>query len=253
MISSRDFVLYVLVIMCLVGGMLFTLAREGVRDPVAFSEEVTEYGVVPTDPKYDTNQRLLTLQQKITSGDGLLESAPPVFKSLDQLRAESAAEEAAAEEAASSTALTVQNCGFVANGPLWSGIEEVEVQPDEIEFISYQTVGTTTEAVVTLTLPRRTIRSSFESCIDNRVIGATTNGDPLFKTEVSRYRAVSSATRIGYLRDGFALYGPIADPTTLDRCGGRYVGGVYQYHVRRDNPTLISCFAGIPAAVSINQ
>ncbi len=255
MISSRDFVLSVLVLVCIIGGILFTLAREGASGKITFPSEVKEYGVITSDPKYDTNQRLLTLQEKITSGDGLLESAPPVFKSLDQLRAESAAKEAqeASEAAIAALPLSAQYCAGVSGGPLWSGVDEVRMRNNERQFVAIRAVGTTTEQYIKFTLPQRSIRSSFESCIDSTIIGATVTGHPLQNTDVSSYQGSYQGALIGYTRDGFTLYGPVPNPETLDRCGGRYEGGEYRYHVRANASTLISCFAGVPERILITD
>ena len=32
--------------------------------------------------------------------------------------------------------------------------------------------------------------------------------------------------------DGFPIYGPLSDDSSLDSCNGRTVNGSYQYHVR---------------------
>jgi hypothetical protein len=46
------------------------------------------------------------------------------------------------------------------------------------------------------------------------------------------YETADSTTHLGYVMDGFPIYGPMAEASELDECNGRYVNGYYQYHVR---------------------
>lgn len=39
-------------------------------------------------------------------------------------------------------------------------------------------------------------------------------------------------TMVGYALDGFPIYGPVANQSTLDSCNGRMVNGSYRYHLR---------------------
>jgi hypothetical protein len=45
----------------------------------------------------------------------------------------------------------------------------------------------------------------------------------------------SSDTLLGYALDGFPIYGPLNDSSSLDKCNGQTVNGKYQYHVVETN------------------
>lgn len=62
-------------------------------------------------------------------------------------------------------------------------------------------------------------------------------------------------TLIGYALDGFPLYGPMEDDSSLDECNGRFVSGSYQYHVRtldQVDETLDYCKGDDDPAVNWN-
>jgi len=68
--------------------------------------------------------------------------------------------------------------------------------------------------------------------------------------------AESSSALIGYLLDGFPLYGPTEEdgstPTDLDECNGHthptkdYPEGIYHYHVVPAPPYFVGCYKGTP-------
>ncbi len=78
--------------------------------------------------------------------------------------------------------------------------------------------------------------------------------EPLFLT------ASSKAALIGFILDGYPIYGPQetsgAAPTGLDACNGHthataeYPGGTYHYHVVSSPPYLVGCFHGTPGTVT---
>lgn len=57
---------------------------------------------------------------------------------------------------------------------------------------------------------------------------------------------------VGVAFDGFPIYGPVDDKGRvltshdLDECHGRFVRGVYRYHITYDFPYIIGCFRGLP-------
>ena len=78
--------------------------------------------------------------------------------------------------------------------------------------------------------------------------------EPLFLTQSSK------AALIGFMLDGFPIYGPQETsgtaPATLDSCNGHthatteYPNGVYHYHVVTSPPYLVGCFKGTPGTVT---
>ena len=78
--------------------------------------------------------------------------------------------------------------------------------------------------------------------------------EPFFLTEGNR------AALVGFLLDGFPLYGPDEDdgsaPTGLDDCNGHthaapeFPDGIYHYHVVDVPPYFTGCYAGTPGTWS---
>lgn len=78
--------------------------------------------------------------------------------------------------------------------------------------------------------------------------------EPLYLT------AASKSALIGFILDGYPIYGPQeangSAPTGLDACNGHthataeYPNGIYHYHVVSSPPYLVGCFHGTPGTVS---
>ncbi len=260
MIRTRDFLLFVTALVFLIMVVFYTVQTKdqgalSVSDEVDFSaaevQDITISGVPKNDSRAD---RLADLQKKIAAGEGQLISAPPVFTSVDSPDTVSFDESVVSTGTVASIS-PVQYCGNAIphiktndwpNQPRLAVAIDVSVQFDT-QLI--QKVGSSTQSVlvtdVYTTLPIRTIRSNFDSCLPDTTIGVTTNGLPLLNTDAWQYQAVPGGVKIGFARDGFGIYGPITPKEELDDCGGQYVNGTYQYHVS-NTENIISCFAGIP-------
>jgi hypothetical protein len=78
--------------------------------------------------------------------------------------------------------------------------------------------------------------------------------EPLFLTTAAK------AALIGFMLDGFPIYGPqettATAPSGLDSCNGHshatveYPNGIYHYHVVSSPPYLVGCFRGTPGTVT---
>ena len=72
--------------------------------------------------------------------------------------------------------------------------------------------------------------------------------------------AASKSALIGFILDGYPIYGPLetsgAAPAGLDACNGHthataeYPNGIYHYHVVTSPPYLVGCFHGTPGTVT---
>lgn len=266
MIRTRDFLLYVVVLMFLIIGVVYTGMF---RAP---AEVVTETGIQLTKPglelsavpseELDTRaERLAALRAKIAAGEGDIVTAPPVFVSVDQVAAAQARENATSGPATENRSATY--CGVpVAHVATldWPTITEVRVVEGAYVFSTLVSetvlVGTSTETRETITpvldVPIRTIRTNFDSCLPDTLVGVTSAGRPLVNTTASQFNSVPATSLVGYARDGFSIYGPLADSSVLDSCGGYYnAAGVYQYHIRANEPFILGCYAGIPIGIEI--
>ncbi|XP_070560502.1 uncharacterized protein [Ptychodera flava] len=67
---------------------------------------------------------------------------------------------------------------------------------------------------------------------------------------VAPYQLGVPSDIVGVALDGYAIYGPIDEngdlltSDDLDECHGRYVNGVYRYHMTEDYPYIMGCFKG---------
>jgi hypothetical protein len=262
MIRTRDFILYLLVLGFVLLGATYTgLASRTVTEIESYfipgDSVATAVEAYRVERPQTGQSRWEELRQRLAAGEGYLDDRPAVFTSVDQEAANTAAQDA------SSTAMVgdraVQWCGVplpgnIASWPSATTLSIVEGQRVVFaEETSVVTVGTTTETiteeVVVASLPVRSIRSTFDSCLPDTVIGISAAGQPLLNDQASQYAGFASQQVVGHARDGFSIFGPVADPESLDACGGRYVNNVYQYHVRVDEPFILGCYAGVPAAL----
>lgn len=262
MIRTRDFMLYVLVLIFLLVAVAATWVRDPGNDGAVsyipeFSNETTEVDVF-TERDVDTKAaRLQELKAKLASGEGQLVSAPPVFTSVDTVVIDAPASSTEGAEAGSPT---VRYCGAQIPHPIsfdWLNNATLAVLGQtarvtavaQVEVQNGTTTNITIEERVLADIPLKTVRSTFDSCLPDTTIGVTGAGTYLTNTDAARYYQTSSETLIGYSRDGFPIYGPAADDAELDSCGGQYENFTYQYHVRVNEPFILGCYAGVPATL----
>jgi len=262
MIRTRDFLLYILVLSFVVIGASYTgfsgRAVAEVQELFFTSSAPVESTAITPSASDERSTRWAELRARLAAGDGYLDDAPPVFTSVDQTAQQLQAEAATNTPTFTGTRTVTWCTGpqpsrLLANWPAQAQLEMVEGQRVVTERVAEMVqTGSTTETVVReeffLSLPVRTVRSTFTSCLPDTLIGITTAGQPLLNSDAARYANVSMTQVIGYTRDGFSVYGPVADEAVLDECGGQYVAGQYQYHVRLSESFILACYAGVPAS-----
>lgn len=262
MIRTRDFLLYVLVLGFLLLGAIHTGFSDRVVTElqVVFTPTIAEapaVGAYRPAASAPGTERWQELQAKLAAGEGYLASAPADFVSVDQRAI-------AEQQTGATSSLTgytgervVQWCSTPLPSPVvatWPETVRLDIVEGQriVEYTTTEdvTTGSTTESrTVTdtvVTLPVRTVRSTFDSCIPDTLIGVTAVGQPLSNTTRAQYSSTAANQVVGYTRDGFTLYGPLPDSSLLDACGGLYVNGQYQYHIRTDEPFILGCYAGVP-------
>jgi hypothetical protein len=261
MIRTRDLILYLLVLAFILLAALHTgLAGRAVGEinRILFLPESAVGELVAFAPNTTSGaDRMEELRRRLAAGDGFIAEAPPEFISVDQ---RARAEQAATNSEALLGDRVVQWCSgpvaspALATWPMRGVFEMVEGQRiftvAETETV---TVGTTTETIATnrtaFSLPVRTVRSTFDTCLPDTLIGVSPNGLPLLNETASAFVGYGASAVVGYTRDGFTVYGPVPDSSALDTCGGQYVNGVYQYHIRASEPFILSCYAGVPIEI----
>jgi hypothetical protein len=262
MIRSRDFLIYMLILGFIILAATYTgLSSRVVNEMqyVLFAPSVSvEREVYSTHSVVDPEERMAELRSRLAAGEGYFDDAPPVFTSVDQTAQKAQATSSTTENYSGTR--TVAWCNVpqpspqAARWPLNTRLSEVEGQRVVTTQVTTEVqTGSTTETVISeetiVALPIRTVRSTFTSCLPDTLIGVTASGQPLLNEAAAQYANVPTNQPIGYTRDGFTVFGPVADESVLDECGGQYVGGQYQYHVRIAEPFIIACFAGVPASI----
>lgn len=264
MIRTRDFLLYLIVLGFLIVGAVYTGLSERT---VSEMREIlfTAVPAAPSSTVFTTEEtisldaRRAELQARLEAGEGQLADAPPVFVSVDQLALQEQAE-ATSSLSDFSGARAVQWCSGPLSSPLiarWPTNSQLTTVEGQRVLTSTQReivqMGSSTETVVTeetfLALPIRTVRTSFASCLTDTLIGVTIGGQPLTNEMAGQFLGAGARQAIGYTRDGFTVFGPLEDDTLLDECGGQYVNGQYQYHVRVSEPFILGCYAGVPTTL----
>jgi len=264
MIRSRDFFLYVVALAFVVLAATYTgfsqkLSAE-LSQLVLFNDPVPVLTGTAVESVDDRAARLRAMQASIAAGDGVVADAPPDFVSVDQLRAAEAASTSDSNSQPLFGSRTVTYCGvsstptIVATWPTQTELRTSEGERIVFSSVTEQvTVGSTTQTQLVqlpfVSLPIRSVRTSFDSCLGDTLIGVTPTGAPLLNTSARQYVNTNQATLIGYTRDGFSLYGPLAEESVLDACGGYYVNGRYQYHVRTAEDFILACYAGVPVSI----
>jgi hypothetical protein len=257
MIRTRNFLLFILILAFLVGGILLTLwfsadtAVRGSYSDMIFGGANTATmtaEVVTLDDKRES--RLAALRKKL-SGFTDVALAPST-------------DEAAIEEELTSTATstppataTVKLCSNyrVASVPKLTGGLTYAEAGGQRTFLLTETVlseSTSTPPLTTqttvFTLPLRTGELGVTDCIGTDVVAVTPTGLPIRNSEVLKYSGSGENTLIGYTIDGLQLFGSTSSINT-DECGGATVGGVYRYYLSTERATLINCFVAIPVAL----
>jgi len=265
MIRTRDFLLYVLALGFVLLGVVYTgfssrVVAEVERVLLPATAEAPAYGAYAPTSEQNVAARWQELRSKLAAGEGYIASAPPDFTSVDQRALAAQVADATSSQATLTGERAVQWC----NAPIpalltsrWPNDTRLVVTEGQriVETVRTNTVqtGSTTETLTStetlLALPVRTVRTPFDSCLPDTLIGVTAAGQPLTNDQAELFTNVAPNQAIGYTRDGFAVYGPLPDSSDLDACGGRYVGGVYRYHIRVNEPFIISCYAGVPVAL----
>jgi hypothetical protein len=272
MIRTRDFILYLSVLIFLVLGATYTGVRD-VRD-IAFSMlppfdadlEGDTLPVAAPDTTLDRSAIIARLRERIARGDGYREDAPPAVTTFVEDVASSTDETILVdaptmEENNTGMPRSVTYCGGSAAPFSLSGAEigSVETVGGVRVLFGYaaaasSTATTTPPRPIVGTLPVATSRAAVDSCLPDLLIGIRRDGAgwvPLTNEQARAFAQFSSDALIGYARDGFPIYGPRTDGQSLDRCGGLVVNGQYQYHIRADELFILGCYAGTPVPLKL--
>lgn len=259
MIRTRNFLLFILLLAFLVGGILLTLwfsaseVRQGQYSDMIFGGDDTATMTAEVLTPEDTRQsRLASLRAKLAKYTDVA-MAP----SAEEVPLETADDTATTTAAETPVKVTADVCANYSpttvpalNGQLTYG--ESGGQRTFSVTGTTEPTGSTSLPIVTsstvFTLPFRTTILPSTSCIASDIVAVTPTGAVIRNSDYVKYRGVGEATLIGYTIDGFELYGASSNLET-DACGGTTVSGTYRYYLSSERDSILNCFAAIPVAL----
>lgn len=253
MIRSRDYFLFLVIVVFLLVGIGSTIARSyrtgmifDTTVPLDFvvpTDDVAVEAVIPEDSVITRAERLAQLREKIRTY-GLVNIAAP--------------EEIPEPVATSATSVALSGelrCpSYQVYTGVWpTGVEQELVEGARVLFLPAEIPESSTATPTTTFTPTRTILAELpvrsasqnaQNCIPSDVIGITLGGALIKNDFAYAYAGWAEDALIGYALDGYPIYGVSQQAT--DACGGVVVGGEYRYQFSRDRETIINCFSGTP-------
>jgi len=164
---------------------------------------------------------------------------------------------AVVDDALSSTegvAEAVKQCPDYALAP-WSDLPGIQFREAEGVRVLYRDLpvpvgaGTSTvaDSMVLAQLPLAITPDPSPHCLPYDVVGVARDGSLIRNRDAELYAVFGPEVLIGYLLDGFPLYGASNLPT--DACGGTEIAGSYRYYLSTKRDWVVSCFAATPGSL----
>lgn len=245
MIRTRDFFLFVVVVVFLLVGIgtavadRFSKVQTVSTEPIFVTSEINEVASVAVQEPDRASRRA---QYRDTIAAGATLYIQEEFYEADALDGDE-------DDVVGNTVQYCPNYRAYAGQLLGNTMPLIVREGARViyqeEAIQASTSVATAERTVALAIPLRAIVAGSPACLSTDVIGVTLGGTLIRNTDVVRYAGFSATTLIGYALDGLPIYGQSDVP--LDQCGGAVVNGQYQYHLSLDADTLLRCFTGVPA------
>lgn len=256
MIRTRNFLIYVCTLVFLVSSIGYMVSRDiasasrSADTQTAFvADAPSEVAVVATEEPFDREAYIARMRDKLARGEGVIPGAPVVLTSVDAVPPVTAASPV--------TGRSVRWCGAPHTiHPATDAWSATDIDVRTAEGVLVVTRGTfdlsaTSSADVipqtVLLLPMRQARALQDSCIPHDTVGITLAGELIRNADAIRFWNIGAETLIGHALDGFPIYGPVSDASTLDACGGADTGAGYRYHIRTGEDFVLGCFAAPPA------
>lgn len=253
MIRTRDFVVYIGVLLFLVSAISVTITKDLIVARTATVEQFAavsasaqelSLGVVAATDTEDRATYIAAMREKLARGEGKISGAPVVLAS--EISTPSPAEPV--------TSRSVMLCSASASMDRvlmnWEPSSTVIRTVEGARVVVHEVPGQEGEAEATaeplLQLAMRHARAAHDSCLPSQVVGVGVDGTLILNGDAPRFQSMVHDRLIGYALDGFPIYG-VAPGDTLDSCGGTDTGAGYQYHIRADEDFVLGCFAAAPA------
>jgi hypothetical protein len=259
MIRTRNFLLFMLLLAFLIGGILLTLwfsagsvRQEAYSEMIFGGDDTATMTAEVVTPEDTRASRLASLRAKLAKYTDVA-MAP----STEEVPVETVDDTATTTTGVTPAKVTADVCANYAassvpalNGQLTYG--ESGGQRTFGVMGTTEPTGSTSVPIVSVaavfTLPLRTTALPTTYCIASDIVAVTPTGVPIRNSDYAKYRGVGEATLIGYTIDGFELYGASSNLQT-DACGGTTVSGTYRYYLSSERDSILNCFAAIPVAL----
>lgn len=267
MIRTRDFLLFVVVLLFLCMGIVFTLFEEtvfkdeGETDFALSSDEAPVFSASAPTLLNDREGTIARLRALLEEDKSVITADPSVEEVLS---IESEVEVGTATDT-QSIIVSIDRCGglddslsYAKNWPLTETTLSVadgrrvvtHAQKNATAPVDVNASSTVSNSpaipTVLLSLPLTPMALSEPVCVPSDIVGVTTYGALIFNTDVSLYLLHTPQMLIGYARDGFPIYGSYQGE--VDRCGGYDHPAGYRYSISHERNFIIGCFQGSPAS-----
>ena len=271
MLRTRDFLVFLLVVLLLLSGIATSLVRDsGVVIGEMSSDSqllsaaalIDEYEVVDPDDETanitSSEERLASMRERVRvyrsenqSGNErfvVREGEPELAVTITQT------EEADGSQTDSSVRQCVSYQQFTAFWPSNVVIEEHEgarlvIAPDPLgegSVTEAESVLFSGEVLAQLPIPRQP--SGSPTCVSMDVVGIAMDGSLIRNNEYQAYGFFGADTVVGFALDGFPIYGR-DDTVGTDQCGGAVGTMGYGYILQNARPAILNCFSGRPTTI----
>lgn len=259
MIRTRDFILFLLILIFLVVSIVLTLSSnvndydgnlETNTGSVTFSSvDSSVTGASSPHNKIDRLAILKRLRTSIANGDTQITPAPSVESPLPMV-------------STTTNLLALKKClatdDMISKVPQWP-FSKIQVNIDNNQRVYFAlhkketpvaVLGTSTPTStklikqILLQTPVTPATQNKPNCVPSEIIGVTTSGLLIFNSSVATYTEQGPQTLIGYARDGFPIYGVYQGE--VDECGGYDDGYGYRYSVNPNRNFILGCYTAVP-------
>lgn len=252
--------LFVVIVVFLLLGISTTILKEAFTftghtgDEVAFDTSAETIAVAVQNNELDKQSYLQRIKAKLAQGEGQVIGGP-VFTSVDTpiVSTSTASSSSSSQGVVLCNNFDASNQAFASWPSSGISLQAIEgTRVFSIQETTTATVGTTTQETsvhkTILELPIRFTGEGGSNCVSQNVVGVTATGILIDNRTASAYASLSEFNLIGYALDGYPIYGPAQDASTLDACGGRTTVAGYQYHVQPEQEFVLACYGAQPSS-----
>lgn len=263
MISTRDFLLFLLTVSFLVLAITFTAVNRGVGNtasvslaPLSDNDEEVIYEMMPLEETNTLNrgEELAKMKDKVSDflannslAKAITESlAPKIKEAIEENKTPDQNNEAGSESENSVVAGKILECpSYQKANPSWSPVGLTWSVEGNTRVLSRAVASG--EVDIVLVLPANPVATGGKTCLTSDIVGVANDGSLIRNNEASLYQIFGAEVIIGYALDGFPINGLYRGQT--DECGGKTEAGQYGYYLSSDRDGVLGCFSGQPTSL----